>query len=129
MELPGLDPDKNTIQMDIFPTNLIDNIVVIKSFTPNLAGDFTGGWVDVQTSDFQAKEVFGVAASLGCNPTMHFNNAYLTHGGSIGEVFAVGKGSRKIPFGEAKAIPFSQYTQSNGGAQKAQGNAMHLVKS
>ena len=128
MELPGLDPDKNTIQMDIFPINLIDNIVVIKSFTPNLAGDFTGGWVDVQTSDFQAKEVFGVAASLGYNPAMHFNNAYLTHGGSIGEVFSAGKGSRKIPFGEAKAIPFSQYTQSNGGAQKAQDNANAFSK-
>ena len=59
---------------------------------------------------------------------MHFNNAYLTHGGSIGEVFAVGKGSRKIPFGEAKAIPFSQYTQSNGGAQKAQENANAFSK-
>jgi len=47
MELPGLDPDKNTVQMDIFPTNLIDNIIVKKSFTPNLSGDFTGGWVDL----------------------------------------------------------------------------------
>ena len=128
MELPGLDPDKNTIQMDIFPTNLIDNIVVLKSFTPNLAGDFTGGWVDVQTSDFQAKEVFAVSASLGYNPAMSFNGDYVTHGGGIGEVFAAGKGSRKIPFGEAKAIPFSQYTQRNGGAQQAQGNANAFSK-
>jgi len=128
MELPGLDPDRNTIQMDIFPTNLIDNIVVLKSFTPDLAGDFTGGWVDVQTADFQAKEVFGVSASLGFNPAMSFNSDYLTHDGGLGEVFAFGKGARKVPFGEAKAIPFSLYTQSNGGAQKAQDNANAFSK-
>lgn len=123
MELPGLDPDKNTIQMDIFPTNLIDNIVVLKSFLPNLAGDFTGGWVDVQTSDFQAREVFAVSASLGYNPTMHFNGNSLTHGGGFGELLASGKASREIPFDNAKTIPFSEYTQSNGGAGRAQDNA------
>ena len=31
MEIPGLDPDRNTLQLDIFPTNLIDNIQVLKS--------------------------------------------------------------------------------------------------
>lgn len=109
MELPGLDPDKNTVQMDIFPANLIDNIVVLKSFTPDLAGDFTGGWVDVQTSDFQAKEVFAVSASLGYNPDMHFNSNALNHGGGVGEAFALGKGSRDIPFGEPKEISNFQY--------------------
>jgi TonB-dependent receptor len=128
MELPGLDPDKNTIQMAVFPTNLIDNIVVLKSFTPNLAGDFTGGWVDVQTSDFQAKEVFAVSASLGYNPAMNLNPTYLTYGGGLGEIFAAGKGNRAVPFGEAKVIPFSQYTQRNGGAQRAQENVNSFSK-
>jgi hypothetical protein len=110
MELPGLDPDKNTVQMDIFPTNLIDNIVVLKSFLPNLSGDFTGGWVDVQTSDFQAKEVFGVSASLGYNPAMNLKSDYLNHGGGIRDIFALGKGSRALPFAEAQDINSFQYT-------------------
>ncbi|MCB0621758.1 MAG: TonB-dependent receptor plug domain-containing protein, partial [Saprospiraceae bacterium] len=41
-EVPGLDPNRNTVQMDLFPTNLIDNILVYKTFSPNLPGDFTG---------------------------------------------------------------------------------------
>ncbi|MBT8233254.1 MAG: carboxypeptidase-like regulatory domain-containing protein, partial [Bacteroidia bacterium] len=36
LEVPGLDPDKNSVQLDIFPTNLVDNIIVYKSFTPDL---------------------------------------------------------------------------------------------
>ena len=31
-ELPGLDPDRNTLPMDIFPTNLIENILVKKLY-------------------------------------------------------------------------------------------------
>ncbi|HCQ23641.1 MAG TPA: TonB-dependent receptor, partial [Flavobacteriaceae bacterium] len=36
MEVPGLDPDKNTLQLDIFPTNLIDNIIISKSANASL---------------------------------------------------------------------------------------------
>ena len=28
LEIPGLDPDRNSIQLDIFPTSIIDNIIV-----------------------------------------------------------------------------------------------------
>ncbi len=43
MEVPGLDPDKNTLQLDIFPTNLIENIQVVKSASAKQDADFTGG--------------------------------------------------------------------------------------
>ena len=43
MDIPGLDPDRNTIQMDIFPTALVDNIIVRKTFSPDMPGDFSGG--------------------------------------------------------------------------------------
>ena len=102
MELPGLDPDRNTVQMDIFPTNLIDNIKVLKSFTPNLAGDFTGGWVDVKTKDFQAREIFEVSASLGFNPAMNLTGDYFSYQKSTADVFALGAGSRKLPFAEER---------------------------
>lgn len=36
MAIPGLDPDRNTVQIDIFPTNVIDNILVYKSAMANL---------------------------------------------------------------------------------------------
>ena len=65
MEIPGLDPDRNSVQMDIFPATVIDNITVYKTFTPNLSGDFTGGLVDITTKDFPAGQIFYVNASLG----------------------------------------------------------------
>jgi len=34
MDIPGLDPDRNSLQMDIFPSNIIDNIMVSKILPP-----------------------------------------------------------------------------------------------
>src|SRR5690606_11095530 len=31
IDIPGLDPDRNSLQMDIFPTSLVDNIMVSKN--------------------------------------------------------------------------------------------------
>ena len=84
VDVPGLDPDRNTIQMEIFPTNVIDNIMVAKSFTAELPADFTGGVVDIETKDFPEEKTFRVSVSGGVNPSMHFNSNYLTYeGGKI----------------------------------------------
>lgn len=106
MELPGLDPDRNTIQMDIFPTNLIDNLVVLKTFTPNISGDFTGGTVDIQTKDFQSKRVLGFSAGIGFNPAMNLNDNYVTHVGSNAHLLGFGGNGRSLPF-EVHQIPIS----------------------
>ena len=57
IDIPCLDPDRNTIQMDLFPTNIIDNVQIIKSFTADVPADFTGGLVNIVTKEFPAKEV------------------------------------------------------------------------
>ncbi len=48
-DLPGLDTNKDTVQMDIFPSNLIDNITVFKNFTSDFPRSFTGVLVDIHT--------------------------------------------------------------------------------
>ena len=56
VNIPGLDPDRNTIQMDLFPTNILDNVQIIKSFTASLPADFTGGLVNIITKEFPLKK-------------------------------------------------------------------------
>ena len=58
VDIPGLDPDKNTLQMDIFPTNLINNVVVSKTFTAELPADFT------VTANFNASSFFEFEAAV-----------------------------------------------------------------
>lgn len=71
MEVPGLDPDRNTLQLDIFPTNLIDNILINKSANASLNSDFSGGIVDVILKDFSPLPELKISFSSTYNPEMN----------------------------------------------------------
>lgn len=106
VDLPGLDPDRNSLQMDIFPTNVIDNIIVYKSFSAELPADFTGGVVDIATKDFPEEKVAKVAIGTGYNPLAHFNTDYLTYEGGKTDWLGFDDGTRAIPAGQGERIPF-----------------------
>lgn len=105
MDIPGLDPDRNSIQMDIFPTNVIDNIIVSKSFTAELPADFTGGVVDIETKDFPEEKSIKLSLSGAINPSMHFNNSFLTYDGGQTDWLGFDDGTRAIPTGGSTDIP------------------------
>lgn len=99
VDIPGLDPDKNAIQIDIFPTNLIDNMTVLKSSLAELPADFTGGLVNIELKDFPEQQVFDVSLGLGYNPMMHFNSDYLTYEGGKTDWLGFDDGTRDLPVG------------------------------
>lgn len=49
LELPTSNPDRKAFQLDLFPSHLLDNIVTLKTFTPDKPGNFSGGLIDVKT--------------------------------------------------------------------------------
>ncbi len=97
VDIPGLDPDRNTLQMDIFPTNLIDNIIVGKNFTADMPADFTGGILNIETKDFPEEKIFSVSVSTTANPDMHFNADYLTYNGGGTDFLGFDDGTRELP--------------------------------
>jgi hypothetical protein len=105
VDVPGLDPDRNTLQMDLFPTSIIDNIVILKSFTADLPGDFTGGIVDINTKDFPGEKTITASLGLGFNPSMHFNSNYLTYDGGKTDFLGFDDGTRAIPTDMSTDIP------------------------
>ena len=105
VDIPGLDPDRNTIQMDIFPTNILDNIIVVKSATAEYPADFTGGVVDIVTKDFPTSAEYSVSVGAGYNPDMHFNDQFLTYEGSNSDFLGYDNGFRKRPINRYQPIP------------------------
>ncbi len=106
VDIPGLDPDKNSLQMDIFPTNLIKSIVVSKNFTADAPADFTGGLLNVETKDFPEDKIFNVSISTTYNPSMHLNPDYLTYKGGGTDFLGFDDGTRALPQGAtATRIP------------------------
>ena len=105
IDIPGLDPDRNTIQMDLFPTNILDNVIVLKSASAEYPADFTGGIVDIVTKDFPTKPEYTVSLGTGYNPDMHFNDNYLNYTGSDTDFFGFDDGTRDLPIHRYQPIP------------------------
>ncbi len=111
-ELPGLDPNRNTVQMDIFPSNLIDNILVYKNFTPDLPGSFTGGLVDVITKDFPDRFKINVSASAGYNNQANLRDDFLTYQTGSQDWLGRDDGTRALP--DLLADPAFEIPTRNG---------------
>ncbi len=105
VDIPGLDPDRNTIQMDIFPTNILDNIIVIKSAAAEYPADFTGGVVDIVTKDFPTKFEASISLGAGYNPSMHGKDNYLNGTASSTDFFGYDDNSRSRPIHRYQNIP------------------------
>jgi TonB-dependent receptor len=97
VDIPGLDPDKNSLQMDIFPTNLINNIMVTKNFTAELPADFTGGLVNIETKDFPEQKTLIISADVSYNPDMHFNPDFISYKGGKTDFLGFDDGTRALP--------------------------------
>lgn len=52
ISVPSADPDRRAVQMDQFPSSLLESIVTSKSFTPDQSGGFSGGSVNMRTRNF-----------------------------------------------------------------------------
>ncbi len=105
LDVPGLDPDRNALQMDIFPTNIIDNIIVLKSFTAELPADFTGGIVNIETKEFPEEPTLDVSVGIGYTPGMNLNSNYLTQNKSNTDFLGMDNGYRDEPLNMSESNP------------------------
>jgi TonB-dependent receptor len=77
IELPSADPDKKAFQLDLIPSKLLDNVVTLKTFTPDKPGNFSGGLVDVATKQFPENYSISVSLSSSYNSISSFNKGLL----------------------------------------------------
>ncbi len=76
--VPTTEPEKRVVPLDLFPTGLIENIKIIKTYSPDLPGEFAGGLVQMQTVEFPTQKTFTVSFKTGFNTVTTFN-PYLTY--------------------------------------------------
>ncbi len=107
MIVPGLDPDRNDVQIDLFPTGILENVIVYKTFTPNLSGDFAGGLVNIQTKAFPEDKSTSITAGFGYNPSMHFNSNAVSYKGSSTDILGFDNGVRELPIASDASIASS----------------------
>lgn len=94
--LPSPEPDRQAVPFDMFPTTVLSDLTIVKTFTPDMPGDFTGGSVRVRTRELPEKFTISATVYLGINTESTFRNR-LTYRGSSTDWLGVDDGTRSLP--------------------------------
>ncbi len=73
--LPSPEPEKRVVPLDLFPTSVIESVVIQKTFSPDRPAEFGGGIVQIQTRSVPDERVLQVAASIGYRTGTSFGSA------------------------------------------------------
>ena len=95
-EVPSMNPRRNSIEMDLFPTNLVDNLVIMKTQTANLPGDWAGAYISVETKDFPEQFTLNYSSTVGVNDQTTFQQVLGSNQGST-DWLGFDDGSRALP--------------------------------
>lgn len=122
--MPSSEPDKKAFSFDMIPSVMIDNIIVNKTATPDLPGEFAGGLVQVNTKDIPTKKQLSVGFSFGYNTQSTFQNFTSNRRHSL-DWLGFDDGTRSLPAGlptiadyralsdEAKTVATQQLFRGN----------------
>lgn len=99
--LPSTDPDKKSFSFDIFPSMLLDNIIISKSFTADQPGNFSGGLVQLQTKDFPDRFTLNFSTQGGITTETSNEGNFLTYNAGQKKLLffnsGLDDGSRQLP--------------------------------
>jgi outer membrane receptor for ferrienterochelin and colicin len=96
--LPSSEPDRKAFSFDIIPSNLIDRIVVNKTASADLPGDFAGGIIQVITRDVPEENFLNASASFGYNNQSTFKD-FTSNNRNKYDFLGFDDGSRNLPAG------------------------------
>jgi outer membrane receptor for ferrienterochelin and colicin len=96
--LPSSEPDRKAFSFDIIPANLIDRIVVNKTASADLPGDFAGGVIQVITRDVPEESFLNVSVSTGYNSQSTFQD-FTSNARNKYDFLGFDDGSRRLPSG------------------------------
>lgn len=94
--IPTTEPEKRVVPLDLFPASLIDGIKVVKSYTPDLPGEFSGGVVQLTTVEFPTQKVLKFSATSGYNSRTSFRR-FNSYAGGGNDAFGFDDGTRSLP--------------------------------
>lgn len=99
MPLPSPEPDKQAVPLDIFPVVILSDLTILKTFTPDMPGDFAGGSVHIHTRDFPTKFELQATANVGFNTQSTFaSRLTLPETGKL-DWLGIDGGKRALPGG------------------------------
>lgn len=96
--LTSTEPDRKTFSFDLFPSQIIDNIIINKAFVPELPGEWAGGLIQVNTKDIPTKNFFNIQFGTSANSLITGKDFFKDKGGKT-DWLGIDDGTRSLPAG------------------------------
>ena len=96
-EIPSPDPYRRSAPLDLFPAQIINKIVIAKTFTPDQPGSYTGGGINIVTKSFPEKSFVNVGVGGSYNPQANLTDNFLTYDGGGTDWAGMDDGTRALP--------------------------------
>jgi len=94
--LPSSESDRKAFSFDVFPANMLDNLVIVKTATPDMNADFAGGTIYINTKDIPTKSFQSISFGLGYNTLATFKERKFENRGKW-DWIGLDDGTRKLP--------------------------------
>lgn len=94
--LPSSEPDRKAFSFDIFPANMLDNLVIYKTASADLSGEFAGGVIDINTKATPDKNFQSLTIGAGFNEITTGKEQIYAQGGNT-DWLGIDGGTRALP--------------------------------
>lgn len=96
--LPSPEPEKETVPLDLFPSDFLESLSTQKSYTPDRPADFSGGAVEIKMKDFPTDLTYQLGISSSVNSATQLGSGkFLTYSGGHRDWLGLDDGSRELP--------------------------------
>lgn len=94
---PSTETDRRAFSFDLIPSSMLDKMSVFKSPSADLAGDFAGGVIKLQTKSSIEGDFVSYSFGFGFRNNTTFNSHFNNSVGSNSDYFGFDNGNRSLP--------------------------------
>ncbi len=95
-QVPSPNPTRRVVPLDLFPTDILQGVVIQKSFSPEMPGEFGGGTIQLRTKSFPESFLLRVQVGLGYLDGTTFEDGLRYEGGDT-DWLGYDDDTRKLP--------------------------------
>jgi len=74
--VPSTEADTRSFSFDMIPSSQLENIMIVKSQSPEIPADFSGGFVKITTRSMPDKNEILLSYGMSANSQTHFNDQF-----------------------------------------------------
>lgn len=95
--LPSPEPLRRVAPLDLFPTTILDSVLVQKTWSPQFSGEFGGGLIQLRTKAVPDQGFFEINSSAAVAAVTSFQDGLLLNGGGNSDFTGFDDGTRDLP--------------------------------